>query len=100
MVAFLGYHDLIGLSTFAVNLLTTLAIAAGTDYAIFLVGRYHEARSAGEDRETPFPTLHHGTAPGIPGSGLTISRGPFCLPLPRLPYLQTPRVPVAIRQLL
>ena len=44
IVAALGYYDLIGLSTFAVNLLTTLAIAAGTDYAIFLFGRYHEAR--------------------------------------------------------
>jgi putative drug exporter of the RND superfamily len=31
IVAALGYYDLIGLSTFAVNLLTTLAIAAGTD---------------------------------------------------------------------
>ena len=47
IVAALGYYDLIGLSTFAVNLLTTLAIAAGTDYAIFLVGRYHEARDSG-----------------------------------------------------
>ena len=52
IVAALGYYELIGLSTFAVNLLTTLAIAAATDYAIFLVGRYHEAREAGEDRET------------------------------------------------
>jgi len=38
----------------AVNLLTTLAIAASTDYAIFLLGRYHEARQNGEDRETAF----------------------------------------------
>ena len=30
-VAFLGYHDLIGLSTFATNLLVTLSIAASTD---------------------------------------------------------------------
>ena len=36
VVAFLGYHELIGLSTFATNLLVTLAIAAATDYAIFL----------------------------------------------------------------
>ena len=35
VVAFLGYHDLIGLSTFATQLLVTLAIAATTDYAIF-----------------------------------------------------------------
>jgi len=34
VVAFLGYHDLIGLSTFATQLLVTLAIAATTDYAI------------------------------------------------------------------
>ena len=29
---------------FAINLLTLLVIAAGTDYAIFLLGRYQEAR--------------------------------------------------------
>ena len=46
VVAFLGYHEIIGLSTFATNLLVTLAIAAATDYAIFLIGRYQEARSA------------------------------------------------------
>ncbi len=46
-VAFLGYYDIIGLSTFATNLLVTLAIAAATDYAIFLIGRYQEARTRG-----------------------------------------------------
>ena len=51
VVAFLGYHEIIGLSTFATNLLVTLAIAAATDYAIFLIGRYQEARRHGEDRE-------------------------------------------------
>jgi putative drug exporter of the RND superfamily len=66
IVATLGYYELIGLSTFAVNLLTTLAIAAGTDYAIFLVGRYHEARNNGEDRETAFYTMYHGTAHVMP----------------------------------
>ena len=69
MVAFLGYYDIIGLSTFAVNLLTMLAIAAATDYAIFLVGRYHEARNAGEDREAAFYTMYHGTAHVDPGLG-------------------------------
>ena len=50
MVAFLGYFKLIGLSTFATNLLVTLGIAAATDYAIFLIGRYQEARAIGESR--------------------------------------------------
>jgi RND superfamily putative drug exporter len=99
IVAFLGYHDVIGLSTFAVNLLTTLAIAAGTDYAIFLVGRYHEARQAGEDRETAFYTMYHGTAHVILGSGLTIAGATYCLSFTRLPYFQTLGVPLAIGML-
>jgi RND superfamily putative drug exporter len=99
IVAFLGYHDVIGLSTFAVNLLTTLAIAAGTDYAIFLVGRYHEARQGGEDRETAFYTMYHGTAHVILGSGLTIAGATYCLSFTRLPYFQTLGVPLAIGML-
>src|ERR1700722_2677530 len=99
IVAALGYYDLIGLSTFAVNLLTTLAIAAGTDYAIFLVGRYHEARSAGEDRETAFYTMYHGTAHVILGSGLTIAGATFCLHFTRLPFFQTLGIPLAIGML-
>jgi RND superfamily putative drug exporter len=99
IVAFLGYHDLIGLSTFAVNLLTMLAIAAGTDYAIFLVGRYHEAIQAGEDRQTAFYTMYHGTAHVILGSGLTIAGATYCLSFTRLPYFQTLGVPLAIGML-
>ena len=37
VVALLGYVDAIGLSTFAVNLLTTMGIAAATDYVIFIM---------------------------------------------------------------
>src|ERR1700754_5204313 len=99
IVATLGYYDLIGLSTFAVNLLTTLAIAASTDYAIFLLGRYHEARASGEDRETAFYTMYHGTAHVILGSGLTIAGATFCLTFARLPYFQTLGIPLAIGML-
>jgi putative drug exporter of the RND superfamily len=53
VVAFLGYHDLIGLSTFATQLLVTLAIAATTDYAIFLIGRYQEAARSGKTGSRP-----------------------------------------------
>jgi len=96
VVAFLGYHHVIELSTFAVNLLTLLAIAAATDYAIFLVGRYHEARSAGDDRENAFYVMYHGTAHVIMGSGLTIAGATLCLHFTRLPYFQTLGIPLAI----
>ncbi|MGZ8745612.1 MAG: MMPL/RND family transporter [Mycobacterium sp.] len=96
VVSFLGYHEIIGLSTFATNLLVTLAIAAGTDYAIFLIGRYQEARAAGEDREQAFYTMYSGTAHVVLGSGLTIAGATFCLSFTRLPYFQSLGVPLAI----
>jgi RND superfamily putative drug exporter len=99
VVAFLGYFNLIGLSTFAVNLLVTLAIAASTDYAIFLIGRYQEARTLGEDRESAFYTMYRGTSHVILGSGLTIAGATFCLRFTRLPYFQSLGVPLAIGML-
>ncbi len=42
IVAFLGFYDVFKLTTFATNMVVTLAIAAATDYAIFLIGRYQE----------------------------------------------------------
>jgi RND superfamily putative drug exporter len=95
-IAFLGYHNIIGLSTFATNLLVTLAIAASTDYAIFLIGRYQEARSVGEDRETAYYTMYHGTAHVILGSGLTIAGATFCLHFTKLPYFVSLGIPLAI----
>ena len=96
VVAFLGYHDLIGLSTFATQLLVTLAIAATTDYAIFLIGRYQEARTIGEDRESAYYTMFRGTAHVVLGSGMTIAGATFCLSFTRLPYFQTLGIPLAV----
>ncbi|MDM3929351.1 RND family transporter [Mycobacterium intracellulare] len=98
-VALMGHFGLLGLSTFAVSLLTSLAIAAGTDYGIFIIGRYQEARQAGEDRETAFYTMYRGTAHVILGSGLTIAGATFCLSFARMPYFQTLGIPCAIGML-
>ncbi len=89
VAALLANSGVIGLSTFATNLLTLLVIAAGTDYAIFLLGRYHEARHAGENRETAFHTMYRSTAHVILGSGLTVAGAVFCLSFTRLPYFQS-----------
>ncbi|BBX61152.1 membrane protein [Mycobacterium saskatchewanense] len=96
IVAFLGNAGIIGLSTYATNLLTLLVIAAGTDYAIFVVGRYQEARGAGEDRGRAFYTMFHGTAHIVLGSGLTVAGAVACLSFTRLPYFQSLGVPAAI----
>ncbi|RDH79552.1 MMPL family transporter [Mycolicibacterium moriokaense] len=96
VVAFLGYHHFIGLSTFATQLLVTLAIAATTDYAIFLIGRYQEARALGQDRESAYYTMFHGTAHVVLGSGMTIAGATFCLSFTRLPWFQTLGIPLAV----
>ena len=96
IIALLGNYEIIRLSTFAVQLLPILAIAAGTDYAIFVVGRYHEARRAGEDRDSAYYSMFRGTAHVVLGSGLTIAGAMYCLSFTRLPYFQTLAAPCAI----
>ncbi len=100
VIAFLAHVNLIGLSTFAVSLLTTLAIAAATDYAIFLLGRYHEARLNGENRESAYYSMYRGTAHVILGSGLTIAGATFCLHFTRLPYFKSLGIPLSIGMLI
>lgn len=99
IVAFLGANEVFVLSTFAVNMLVFLAIAAGTDYGIFFFGRYQEARAAGEDRETAYYSMYRGVTPVVMASGLTIAGAIFCLTFTRLPYFHTMGVPCAIGML-
>ncbi|CAJ1587174.1 RND family transporter [[Mycobacterium] wendilense] len=96
VVAVLGHYEILGLSTFAVNMLVFLCIAAGTDYGIFFFGRYLESRQAGQDRETSYYSMYHGVAPVVLASGLTIAGAMLCLSFTRLPYFQTMGVPAAI----
>ena len=96
VVSVLASHGAFGLTTFAGNILTMLAIAAATDYGIFLFGRYREARGMGEDRDTAYYTTFRSVSPVIVGSGLTIAGATYCLSFARLPYFATMGEPVAI----
>ena len=96
IVAFLGHIGLIGLTTFAVNLLVSLVIAAGTDYGIFFIGRYQEARQAGEEKETAYYTAYHSVAKVVLASGLTIAGAVLCLSFTRLPFFKVLGVPCAV----
>lgn len=96
VVALLGETGIMGLSTFAVNLLTALAIAAGTDYAIFMVGRYQEGRERGLDREAAYYDTFAGVTKVVLGSGLTIVGALACLKFTRLPYFSSLAFPCAV----
>ncbi len=96
IVAFLGDHEIVGLTTYVVNLLVSVGLAAGTDYGIFFFGRYQEARQAGEDRESAFFTTYRGVAKVVLASGLTIAGALFCLSFTRLPFFQPLGLPCAV----
>jgi putative drug exporter of the RND superfamily len=91
-----GNLNIIGLTPYAVSMVTMLSIAAGTDYVIFLLGRYQEARSAGQDSEDAFYTAYHGVSHVILGSGLTIAGACMCLTMATLPYFNSMGLPCAI----
>jgi putative drug exporter of the RND superfamily len=96
LISALVTNDVIGLSSFAVGVLVALAIAASTDYSIFLVGRYQEARAAGQEREAAYYTMFRGTGPVVLGSGLTVAGAMYCLSFTRLPYFKTMGSPCSI----
>lgn len=99
VVSILALHGAFGLTTFAGNILTMLAIAAATDYGIFIFGRYREDRGMGLDRDDSYYATFKSVAPVIVGSGLTIAGATYCLSFARLPYFTTMGAPVAIGML-
>jgi RND superfamily putative drug exporter len=99
IISTLGHLGYIELSSFAVNIVIALTLGAGTDYGIFLMGRYHEARQAGESREDSFYIAYKGVTPIIIGSGLTIAGACYCLTFARLNYFHTMGPAVAITML-
>ncbi|NKZ10981.1 MMPL family transporter [Mycolicibacterium septicum DSM 44393] len=96
VVSVLALHGAFGLTTFAGSILTMLAIAAATDYGIFLFGRYREDRGMGLDKDDSYYATFKSVAPVIVGSGLTIAGATYCLSFARLPYFSTMGAPVAI----
>jgi transport protein len=99
VVSTLGHFGVIPLSSFAVNITISLTLGAGTDYGIFLMGRYQEARQLGESREEAYYTAYRSVSPIILGSGLTIAGAGFCLSFARLDYFHTMGPAVAIAML-
>ncbi|MFV0493957.1 RND family transporter [Mycobacterium sp.] len=86
IVSLLVQHHVIGISSFAANMLVSLVLGASTDYGIFFLGRYQEARQSGQNREDSyFKHVPH----VITGSGLAISGACPCLTLTRLDYFRT-----------
>ena len=100
VISAFGHYGIIPLSSFATNMVISLTLGAGTDYGIFLIGRYHEARLGGQSREDAYYTAYKGVSHVIVGSGLTIAGACACLTFARLNYFHTMGPAVAVSMLI
>lgn len=96
LVAALGEHGIVEVSLFTVALISALMLGAGTDYAIFLIGRYHEGRRRGMAPEVALAAAYRGVAPVIVGSALTIAAALSTMGLARIGIFRSTGIPCAI----
>lgn len=96
IVAALGQADLTEVSLFSVALLAAMLLGAGTDYAIFLIGRYHEGRRRGIEWSESLVIAYRGVAPVIIGSALTIAGALACLSMAHVGIFRSTGIPCAI----
>lgn len=96
LVAFLGEHDVVEVSIFSVALLGALILGAGTDFSVFLIGRYQESRRQGIDVAASLMIAYRGVAPVIIGSSLTIAAALSCLSLAKVGSFHSFGTPCAV----
>jgi putative drug exporter of the RND superfamily len=100
VVAALGASGIIEVSIFSSALMAAMVLGAGTDYAIFLLGRYHENRRSGVDVAPALAGAHRKVAPVIIASATTIAAALSCLTLTKVGTLHSAGIPCAIGILL
>ena len=96
IVAALGESGAVEVSLFSVALLAAMMLGAGTDYAIFLIGRYHEGRRRGVACTEALVDAYRGVAPVIVGSALTIAAALACLGFADIGMFRSTGIPCAI----
>ncbi|OBI10524.1 hypothetical protein A5679_06810 [Mycobacterium scrofulaceum] len=79
-----------------VALMAAMTLGAGTDYAIFLVGRYHEARRGGVAPTEALAQAYRSIAPVVIGSALTVSVALACLVFAQVGSFRSAGLPCAI----
>jgi putative drug exporter of the RND superfamily len=96
IVAALGDAGLVEVSLFSVALLAAMMLGAGTDYAIFLIGRYNEGRRRGSPSAESLVDACRGVAPVIAGSALTIAAALASLSFADVGMLRSTGIPCAV----
>lgn len=95
-VAALGNAELIEVSMFSVALSAAVILGAGTDFAIFFIGRCQENRGREVTGVEALTDAYRGVAPAIFGSSLTIATALGCLSFARISMFRSIGIPCAI----
>ncbi len=96
VVAALGQANAVEVSLFSVSLMAAMTLGAGTDYGIFLIGRYHEGRRRGVAPAEALSDAYRAVAPVVIGSALTVSVALACLGFAKVGMFRSAGIPCAI----
>ncbi|MGU3499288.1 MMPL/RND family transporter [Mycobacterium sp. C31M] len=96
IVAALGAAGVLEVSLFSVALIAAMMLGAGTDYAIFLIGRHQEGLTAGGDPGRALIAACRGVAPVVIGSALTVAAALACLAFAEIGMFRSAGLPCAV----
>ncbi|ORW95512.1 hypothetical protein AWB92_09960 [Mycobacterium sp. IEC1808] len=96
LAAAFGQANVVEVSLFSAALMAAMTLGAGTDYAIFLIGRYHEGRRRGIAPPEALAEAYRAVAPVVIGSALTVSVALGCLGFARVGMFRSAGIPCAI----
>ncbi|WGX97234.1 MMPL family transporter [Nocardioides sp. L-11A] len=96
VVAWCGLQDLFAVSTFSGSFLTAIVLGAGTDYAVFLVARYHEQRRLGIEPTRAAAVAATRVGSVIAGSAVTVVLATLAMALADLGFFNTTGPAVAV----
>jgi len=96
IVAALGLSGTVEVSLFSVALMAAMTLGAGTDYAIFLVGRYQEGRRRGVAPPRALRDAYRAVAPVVIGSALTVAVALACLGFAQVGMFRSAGIPCAV----
>ncbi|GAA1463299.1 MMPL family transporter [Williamsia maris] len=100
VVSLLGQHGVLPISSLTVTLMTALVLGAATDYAIFQLAGFHEARRRGLDPITAVITGSNRTAHVLVASALTVALSAGALVFAKIGLFTTSGPPIAVALLI
>lgn len=100
ITALFGNEGIFDVSTFTGSFLTGVVLGATTDYAIFLISRYHELRREGFEPSLAARIASARVSAVIIGSALTVVLANACLGLAHVGLFRTTGPPIAVSVLL